>query len=111
MNNIRIGIRLGTAFGFILLLLIITALTGFNRIHSLGDTAQELAGSRYQKASAATNLRYYSTDMSRLVRNVILADTQDRQPVSRRTMIGFVSKSPHRLTESTGCSRFPKAGN
>lgn len=79
MNNIRIGIRLGTAFGFILLLLIITALTGFNRIHSLGDTAQELAGSRYQKASAATNLRYYSTDMSRLVRNVILADTQDRQ--------------------------------
>ncbi|RRZ89443.1 methyl-accepting chemotaxis protein [Erwinia sp. 198] len=79
MNNIRIGVRLGAAFAFILLLLVIVALTGFNRIQSLGDTADTLAGSRYQKASAATNLRYYSTDLSRLVRNVVLADTPDRK--------------------------------
>lgn len=79
MNNIRIGVRLGAAFGFILLLLIIIALTGFNRIQSLGDTAATLAGSRYQKASAATSLRYYSIDMSRLARNVILADTPDKK--------------------------------
>ncbi len=74
MNNIRIGIRLGTAFGFMLLLLIIIVLTGLTRIHSLGDTAETLAGSRYQKASAATTMRFYSTDMGRLVRNIILAD-------------------------------------
>lgn len=79
MNNIRIGVRLGAAFGFILLLLIIIALAGFNRIQSLGDTAATLAGSRYQKASAATSLRYYSIDMSRLARNVILADTPDKK--------------------------------
>lgn len=79
MNNIRIGVRLGAAFGFILLLLIIIALTGFNRIQSLGDTAATLAGSRYQKASEATSLRYYSIDMSRLARNVILADTPDKK--------------------------------
>ncbi|MBD8143089.1 methyl-accepting chemotaxis protein [Pantoea agglomerans] len=79
MNNIRIGVRLGVAFGFILLLLVIVALTGFNRIQSLGETADTLAGSRYQKAAAATNLRYYSTDLSRLVRNVVLADAPDRK--------------------------------
>lgn len=79
MINIRIGVRLGVAFGFILLLLVIVALTGFNRVQSLGETADTLAGSRYQKAAAATNLRYYSTDLSRLVRNVVLADAPDRK--------------------------------
>ncbi|MGV6481429.1 methyl-accepting chemotaxis protein [Pantoea agglomerans] len=79
MNNIRIGVRLGTAFGFILLLLVIVAMTGFTRIQSLGETADTLAGSRYQKASAANNLRYYSTDLSRLVRNVVLANAPDRK--------------------------------
>lgn len=84
MNNIRIGTRLGAAFAFILLLLVIVAFTGFSRIQSLGETADMLAGSRYQKASAATNLRYYSTDLSRLVRNVVLADAPDRKAVFKR---------------------------
>lgn len=84
MNNIRIGTRLGAAFAFILLLLVIVALTGYLRIQSLGETADTLAGSRYQKASAATNLRYYSTDLSRLVRNVVLADAPDRKAVFKK---------------------------
>lgn len=42
MNNIRIGTRLGTAFAFILLLLVIVAFTGFSRIQSLGETADTL---------------------------------------------------------------------
>ncbi|AWP35327.1 methyl-accepting chemotaxis protein [Pantoea vagans] len=72
MNNIRIGTRLGAAFIFILAMLLITVLTGLSRIQSLGNTAETLAGSRYQKAAAAVNLRYYATDMTRLVRNVII---------------------------------------
>lgn len=92
MNNIRIGVRLGAAFGFILLLLISIALTGFTRVQSLGDTAETLAGSRYQKASAATNLRYYSTDLSRLVRNVILADAPDRKAGFRQDYDAMRSK-------------------
>ncbi len=84
MNNIRIGTRLGAAFAFILLLLVIVAFTGFTRIQSLGEMADTLAGSRYQKASAATNLRYYSTDLSRLVRNVVLADAPDRKAVFKK---------------------------
>ncbi|MEG2266461.1 MAG: methyl-accepting chemotaxis protein [Acinetobacter sp.] len=79
MNNIRIGVRLGVAFSFILLLLMIIAVTSFNRVSSLGDTAEMLSGSRYQKTSAAANLRYYSTDMSRLVRNIILTDLPEKK--------------------------------
>ena len=74
MNNIRIGIRLGAAFGFILLLLIGIALAGLIRIDSLGDTVDKLAGDRFDKATAASNLRFYVTDMSRMVRSIALVD-------------------------------------
>nr|WP_237172569.1 methyl-accepting chemotaxis protein [Pantoea vagans] len=53
-------------------MLLISALTALMRVQSLGDTAETLAGSRYQKAAAATSLRYYATDMTRLVRNIII---------------------------------------
>ncbi len=72
MNNIKIGVRLGAAFAFILGMLLISALTALMRVQSLGGTAETLAGSRYQKAAAATSLRYYATDMTRLVRNIII---------------------------------------
>jgi len=72
LNNIKIGVRLGAAFAFILGMLLISALTALMRVQSLGDTAETLAGSRYQKAAAATSLRYYATDMTRLVRNIII---------------------------------------
>lgn len=79
MYNIRIGMRLGVAFGFILFLLLSIALTGFDRIQSLGQVADDLANVRYQRVAMAANLRYYSVDMSRLVRNVILADDPGRK--------------------------------
>nr|WP_238329352.1 methyl-accepting chemotaxis protein [Pantoea vagans] len=53
-------------------MLLISALTALMRVQSLGGTAETLAGSRYQKAAAATSLRYYATDMTRLVRNIII---------------------------------------
>lgn len=85
MLNIRIGIRLGAAFVFLLAMLLVTALTGLIRIESLGDTAETLAGSRYQKAEAAASLRYYATDMTRLVRNlIILTGDPSRQASFRK---------------------------
>ncbi|WP_210531904.1 methyl-accepting chemotaxis protein [Pantoea ananatis] len=74
MNNIKIGVRLGAGFGFILLLLIVITLAGLMRIDSLGDTVDKLAGDRFDKATAASNLRFYVTDMSRMVRSIALVD-------------------------------------
>ncbi|MDZ7279995.1 methyl-accepting chemotaxis protein [Pantoea eucrina] len=75
MKNTSIGVRLGAAFGFLLILLILIATTGYTRIQSLGDTAQSLAGSRYQNVSAALSLRYNAIDMTRLVRNLVILNT------------------------------------
>jgi methyl-accepting chemotaxis protein len=72
MNNIRIGIRLSAAFGFMALLVMFMVLIGVIKINSLGNANDEIAGSLYSKSSSSLSLRYYTSDMSRLARNAIL---------------------------------------
>jgi len=77
MNNIRIGTRLNIAFGFMVILVISIYLIGVTKCNSLGKSAEQISGRLYTDASAATKLRYYTSDMSRLVRNlIILTDPQ-----------------------------------
>ena len=49
MNNIRIGIRLGAAFGFMALLVVFMVLIGIVKINSLGNVNDEISGSLYTK--------------------------------------------------------------
>lgn len=80
MNNIRIGIRLGAAFGFMALLVIFMVLIGIVKIDSLGRANDEISGSLYTKASSSLSLRYYTSDMSRLARNaILLSDPTQRE--------------------------------
>ena len=72
MNNIRIGIRLGAAFGFMALLVVFMVLIGIVKINALGNVNDEISGSLYTKSSTSLSLRYYTSDMSRLARNAIL---------------------------------------
>lgn len=80
MNNIRIGIRLGAAFGFMALLVIFMVLIGIVKMNSLGSISDEISGRIYSKASSSSSLRYYTSDMSRLVRNaILLKDVSQRE--------------------------------
>lgn len=80
MNNIRIGIRLGAAFGFMALLVMFMVLIGIVKINALGNTSDEISGSLYSKASSSLMLRYYTSDMSRLARNaILLSDVTKRE--------------------------------
>jgi len=80
MNNIRIGIRLGAAFGFMALLVMFMVLIGIVKINSLGHANDEISGSLYTKASTSLSLRYYTSDMSRLARNaILLSDVTKRE--------------------------------
>lgn len=72
MGNIRIGIRLGAAFGFMALLVIFMVLIGIIKANSLGRATNEISGALYSKASASQSLRYYTSDMSRLTISAIL---------------------------------------
>lgn len=72
MNNIRIGVRLGSTFGFMALLVIFMVLIGIVKINALGNANDAISGSLYIKASTSLSNRYYTSDMSRLARNAIL---------------------------------------
>lgn len=72
MKNIRIGIRLGIAFGFMALLVVLMVLIGIDKINSLGNANDEISGSTYSKAAASQSLRFYTSDIGRLARNAIL---------------------------------------
>lgn len=79
MNNIRIGIRLGSAFGFMALLVIFMVLIGIIKMNSLGSISDEISGNLYSKASSSSSLRYYTSDMSRLARNAILLKDESKR--------------------------------
>ncbi|MFD2051485.1 CHASE3 domain-containing protein [Pantoea stewartii] len=101
MNNIKIGIRLSAAFGFMALLVIIMVLIGVLKINSLGSANDEISGSLYSKSSASQSLRYLTSDMSRLARNAILLrdDSQRERKPSVTTAARDMS-----LTVCSSCS-------
>ncbi|BBL28739.1 methyl-accepting chemotaxis protein [Pantoea ananatis] len=72
MNNIRIGIRLVAAFGFMGMLVIFMVLIGITKTRSLADANSEIAGGLYAKASESAMLSFYAQDMSRLARIAVL---------------------------------------
>ena len=81
-----------------LILLMLISLTGYTRIQSLGENAEILAGSRYQKVSAALSLRYDAIDMNQIVRNVIL---MDNDPVRREGFRQDYVKLLNRIRSTT----------
>ena len=84
MNNIRIGIRLSVAFGFMALLVVFMVLIGIVKIRSLGNANDDISGSLYNKATASQSLRFYTSDLSRLALNAILIkDESEREKTLR----------------------------
>jgi methyl-accepting chemotaxis protein len=64
-RNIRVGPRLGAAFAAVLVLLLVIAGYGINRISLMRDITEEVAVVSWQKASAANNLIAAVSDIAR----------------------------------------------
>ena len=83
MKNLRIGIRLGIGFGFILFLLTITTFLGITRLGVQNDATQAITTSLYPKVAAAQQLAYLMADMGRVLRTLILAPDADSVKTSK----------------------------
>ncbi|UUE10565.1 methyl-accepting chemotaxis protein [Dickeya zeae] len=79
MNNIKIGTRLWMALGFMMLLVIIMALSSISRLQSLGNTTVSITDNIYTNVEAASSIGFFTADMSRLARNIILMDDPERK--------------------------------
>ncbi len=115
MNNIKIGIRLSVAFGFMALLVIIMVLIGVLKINSLGSANDEISGSLYSKSSASQSLRYLTSDMSRLARNAILLkdESQREKAISdyrreRHELDGLLGLLRKQVSSPTGLEIFKR---
>ncbi len=95
IKNLKIGMRLGLAFGLVMLLLTIMTLISISRLGSLNQNMQKILGDMYPKTVMANEIAYLSTDNVRIVRDLVLNPDENAQEADK----GTFSKNEDRITE------------
>lgn len=72
MKNLRIGVRVGIGFAFLLFLLTISTFLGISRLAIQNHATQDITGNLYPKVADAEQLAYLTADMGRVVRTLML---------------------------------------
>ncbi len=72
MNNLKIGARLGLAFGLMLLLLALISGVALFRLADQNRTTQDITTDLYPKTEASQRMAYAVMDIARIKRNLIL---------------------------------------
>ncbi|MBI3479347.1 MAG: methyl-accepting chemotaxis protein [Nitrosomonadales bacterium] len=91
----KVGVRLGLAFGFVLILLAAIAVIGINRLSNLNDDMDKLANNYYPKIEMANEIAFRAMDNARIVRNLILV-TDDKAGATNKENY---DKNSARITE------------
>ena len=72
-KNLKIGIRLGIAFGLVMLLLAITAIVSIERLGQLNSATKEITEERMPKIEMAMEIEKNALTMGLALRNLILS--------------------------------------
>jgi len=78
-NNLKIGVRLATGFAITLILLIVIAVIGVNRIGALNAEVSDLAKDKFPKSVLAADITESIGTISRQLRNAYLYSDSERQ--------------------------------
>ena len=78
-NNLKIGVRLATGFAVTLVLLIVIAVIGVNRIAALNAEVTDLAKDKFPKSVLAADITESIGTISRQLRNAYLYSDSERQ--------------------------------
>ena len=79
MKNLKIGMRLGIAFGLVLLLLVAIAVVGATRLNAAGQMTNEIVKDRYSKVLYSNNIKASVNVSGTNLRNVLLSATPEDQ--------------------------------
>ena len=71
-KNIKIGVRLGLALGFVITLLIIISLTAFLKINAINTLTQQMIDVRYAKVRLAFDVRFQVNEQIKLLRGAVI---------------------------------------
>ena len=72
VKNMRVGARLGAAFGLVILLLIIVSATAVNKINHINQTIDSIVNDRYAKVRLAFEVRDGVNDQIKFLRGLVL---------------------------------------
>jgi methyl-accepting chemotaxis protein len=78
-KNLKIGIRLGIAFGLTLLLLVAVSFVSVTRLTSLDSDIDKIVNDRYPKTVQANNIIDAINNIARVLRNSYIYDGAERQ--------------------------------
>ena len=83
INNMRVGSRLGAAFGLIILLLIIVSATAVIKISSINSSIEQIVNDRYVKVRLAFDVRDGVNDQIKFLRGIVI-DTKNPEHNKKR---------------------------
>ena len=74
IKNLKIGARLGAAFGFVLLMLVAVAVVGMTRMSAIQSSMEVITKANNVEASMATAMRASVADRMIALRNIVLLE-------------------------------------
>ena len=83
INNMRVGSRLGAAFGLIILLLIIVSATAVIKISIINSSIEQIVNDRYVKVRLAFDVRDGVNDQIKFLRGIVI-DTKNPEQNKKR---------------------------
>lgn len=85
MNNIRTAVRLGAAFALMMLMALALTFFGIRQLYIMGNTSDIINNNLHPQGELSTSLLFYSADMSRLARSMIISNDAAQQQKFRKS--------------------------
>jgi methyl-accepting chemotaxis protein len=109
MNNLKIGTRLGLAFGFVLVLMVVIVLIAVTRLSMLNTGTDHVIHDTYPKVVVAYEIEGQINEMARATRNMMLLTDEagiksevDKVAVSRSSVAQEMEKLEKTVTSEQG---------
>ncbi|MGE8500365.1 MAG: methyl-accepting chemotaxis protein [Pseudomonas sp.] len=85
-KDLRVATKLGLGFGVVIAMLVMVILIGIFNMSSINDASDLIVDDRYPKVQAATSISQLSMDNGRMVRNILLVNSDEDRRRSWETL-------------------------
>jgi len=109
ITNLKIGTRLGIAFGLIMILFVLTVVISLRSMHSAEVRMDNILDDRYKKVTLSTAMKYNVTSIHKHMRDLVLASDPDRVKKEIEIINNIRSKNKEAMLEFEKIVSNPKA--
>lgn len=99
VKNMRVGVRLGAAFGLVILMLIIVSATAVIKTGYLSQTVNKIVNDRYVKVRLAFEVRDGVNDQIKFLRGMVIDTARPDQNVKRFAQLDEAAKRTNNAIE------------